>query len=1223
MRYLNRIIFINSAKINYAEINVDGNVHFTGTQGVGKSTALRALLFFYNAKTTHLGIAPNQKIFQEFYLEKANSYIVYEVVRETGTYCVFVFKSRGRIIYRFFDSAYSKSYFIDNEGFSYEPDKIRLALGDINLTKQIDSYEDFRNIIYGNSQAIEPQFRKYSIVESKQYQNIPRTIQNVFLNSKLEAEFIKETIIMSLSEESFSFTLDKYNNHLRDFKENLSDLEKWSLKNRNGEVEVRIQAQKVVDSHIKIKNIEGNKDELARQIGWALHDVKMLKPQKTTQLTEQEAKKEKLDKELSELGTKFNKQKDILISDIGGLKSKLQDATNKRKEYDFLDINLIIERVSKKINWDNEKTALSEEKALLTSKFQDVKAKYDTLLQQADNQLSEFKNQKVAEKNKEITKFQEFRSILNQQYEVIFKEIKDLNQEQANVLNEHLENIKAELHNVHLKQVGANLQRFYEKEIGEAGTELARLNSENTANNQSIEHYNLLNTGIQKEWDLSKTALEEEQRRKVEAQNALILTYRGDIKAIQDKLENTQNSFYGWLNENTDNWENNIGKIINDGVLFQSDLTPKPTSKEQNSLYGIEINLSKITTKVKTEADYQLEIKDKESKITLIRKEISDSMGQLQEEIEKLRQKHQPKINENKTLTEKAKYTIEQNVTKKEQAQIKLDEFKNKAIREKKELLEKLDNDKITTETNKVKAEGDIANLKAQINTEIEARKKEKNLKETNEQKLLNSISAKIDAEIKQKQDEISQRKNEIKDQQNKELSNEGADTDRISKIDKRLIVVENELNFIENNRTKVTDFEKDKRELFDKVDEFKRKKEQFEIKQQNAQNRFNDDKQKLEVKIKTFTDAIDSIKADLVNIQTDLNEYEKFKEMSDFGEIEALTHISDANFKTDKSCKDLIADFIERNYAGKDENQNLQSYITKFNGNFSSTNTFKFKINLTEKKEFLQFAIDLKEFLDTDKIVTYQERVTGHFTSIIRGLSVDITELLSRRNEIDKIIGEINKDFIDRMFTGVIKSIELKTEESRNEIITLLLEIKKFNEENQYELGELNLFSQNNQANTNKKAVEYLSQLDKAITGYEKKEILLSDTFDLYFRVKENDNDTGWVTNLSKVGSDGTDVLVKAMINIMLLNVFKNRASKNNSQEFKLHCMMDEIGKLHSNNVDGILKFATARNIYLLNSSPESLNNVLSYKYTYKLAKDDRSATVVKRIITNNRDNA
>lgn len=54
MRYLNKVIFLNSAHIPYAEIRVDGNVHFIGTQGVGKSTLLRAILFFYNADKLHL-----------------------------------------------------------------------------------------------------------------------------------------------------------------------------------------------------------------------------------------------------------------------------------------------------------------------------------------------------------------------------------------------------------------------------------------------------------------------------------------------------------------------------------------------------------------------------------------------------------------------------------------------------------------------------------------------------------------------------------------------------------------------------------------------------------------------------------------------------------------------------------------------------------------------------------------------------------------------------------------------------------------------------------------------------------------------------------------------------------------------------------------------------------------------------------------------------------------
>ena len=63
MRFLNKITFINSASIKYAEINLDGNVHFIGTQGVGKSTLLRAILFFYNDAKTKLGIYREKKNF--------------------------------------------------------------------------------------------------------------------------------------------------------------------------------------------------------------------------------------------------------------------------------------------------------------------------------------------------------------------------------------------------------------------------------------------------------------------------------------------------------------------------------------------------------------------------------------------------------------------------------------------------------------------------------------------------------------------------------------------------------------------------------------------------------------------------------------------------------------------------------------------------------------------------------------------------------------------------------------------------------------------------------------------------------------------------------------------------------------------------------------------------------------------------------------------------------
>lgn len=145
---------------------------------------------------------------------------------------------------------------------------------------------------------------------------------------------------------------------------------------------------------------------------------------------------------------------------------------------------------------------------------------------------------------------------------------------------------------------------------------------------------------------------------------------------------------------------------------------------------------------------------------------------------------------------------------------------------------------------------------------------------------------------------------------------------------------------------------------------------------------------------------------------------------------------------------------------------------------------------------------------------------------------------------------------------------------------------------------------------------MRYLEDLMNTLNDFStRKSLSLSDTFQLQFRIVENDNDTGWVEKIANVGSDGTDILVKAMVNIMLINVFKEKVSRKFG-EFRIHCVMDEIGKLHPNNVKGILDFANSRNILLINSSPTTYN-VSDYRYTYLLSKDDSSKTMVQALIS------
>ena len=79
--------------------------------------------------------------------------------------------------------------------------------------------------------------------------------------------------------------------------------------------------------------------------------------------------------------------------------------------------------------------------------------------------------------------------------------------------------------------------------------------------------------------------------------------------------------------------------------------------------------------------------------------------------------------------------------------------------------------------------------------------------------------------------------------------------------------------------------------------------------------------------------------------------------------------------------------------------------------------------------------------------------------------------------------------------------------------------------------------------------------------------------------------------------GSRGTSFVARTLINIVLIDVFKKNLG--NQQNFIIHCVMDEIGQLDTENRKGILDFATKRNIYLVQAAPETMNGS-DYTYVY-----------------------
>lgn len=472
---------------------------------------------------------------------------------------------------------------------------------------------------------------------------------------------------------------------------------------------------------------------------------------------------------------------------------------------------------------------------------------------------------------------------------------------------------------------------------------------------------------------------------------------------------------------------------------------------------------------------------------------------------------------------------------------------------------------------------------------------------------------AEINAETKIRKQEADTELQKLKQQELDELKGQGADTALVEDCKAKISKAEDELKYIERNRKLVYDYKRDKEELFDQEDYQKSQKKNLAERIIQLDEKYGQRKQKHEQQITSFGKELSERREEKKRLEDELQKAERFAHDENLCPPMLAEAKEKQTLRTPGQAVDELTGIIVSRQSK--QNQFKQS-INVFKSNFSAKNTFSFRIELTIDEDYHDFANNLDEFLINNKLEEYRRRTSERYVNILARVSKEMGELTRHESDVDKIIHDINNDFKERNFVGVIKLIALQSVPSADKMVQLMKRIKEFNDDNQFVMGEMNLFSTANRDDVNQKAVGHLLDFMKSLTDNPSRQYLtLSDLFQLQFRIIENDNDTGWADKLSHVGSEGTDTLVKAMINIMLINVFKEKVSRKFG-DFRIHCMMDEIGKLHPQNIKGILDFANARNILLINSSPTTYN-VSDYRYTYLLQKDGKSKTIVHSLIS------
>lgn len=1223
MKYLNKIIFINSAHIRYAEIQLDGNVHFTGTQGVGKSTLLRALLFFYNADKQHLGIKQGQSSFDQFYFENSNSFIVYEIKRDIGAYTIITMRHQGSAAFRFVDAPYNKDWFVSETGdVLSEWTKIRQNITRnslVDISSLIDNYQNYRDIIFGNAHDRANKFAKYALVESTNYQNIPRSIQNVFLNSKLDAEFVKKTIIESMtdSDTEESIKLSVYRSLVADFEREYEDIHIWYKPEKDGDILVRRQANQVITTYRETVALEQQIRRAVRELNYAVQQAQEQLPVVREELKRTD---EQISAELQKKGD-IEKERDKELSrlreSIGKQKYLLEQIREKRKHYAEMDIDGMIRLHQSEPKLQIERKHQQDILDALTKQFADIEAKYSLLFGSLENNFNEFKNQQNERLNKLRDDLQKQRDKFDKEKQTQLDESEKRYREGQNEIDGRLETINDDKIKAESKLKDLRQWQPYTQEKAALLDELKQFEIEEKealANKQTKEQEIeclRANALTEEEKANGEYKIQEEQLKNNQQQlqsefdktNALLARYKG--------------SLYEWLAQNKPQWEDTIGRIVDEErVLYAQGLSPVNIA-DGDTLYGVKIDLSHIESTHHTPDEYRKKSQELEEQIRDIKRQRNDLLQNKVQNIQKISERLSDKL---KPLQQEiTNYSVRlgqiPQQRKDRQTQIATLERKEKEERDIKINAQQNELNDIILKLSQVKNEKDVKRSlwekeKKLINSNYESKLKE--LK-----KQLDEFQINKGVELNEEHEKYNLQKNKYENDRKAELQGKGADTISIKKQEDEIKSIDNQLQTIEKQRETIFAFQKDKEELFDKEDTIKQEKKALDDKIDNLQNQYNEKIRRITTKLNDLQEQWNKQDSKIKEWQEGLSQY---NQIIDIEHLLADSYLQDEKtIQSSKSCQMVIGELRGAINDKKRKQEELKRSVNTFNSHFTPDNTFHFVATPVFDEDYINIALSLQDFVDNNKIEDYRKRTSEHYNNILQGVSREVGNLMKNQSEIEKVIREINRDFVERNFAGVIKSIELRSEPSDDSMMRLLEKIKSFTDENQLNMGETNLFSDDNKDDVNRKVVDYLIQFMKQLQKEpNKQQLTLSDTFNLQFRVKENDQDTGWVERINNVGSDGTDILVKAMINIMLINVFKSKAMRKKNQDFIIHCMMDEIGKLHSNNVRGILQFANQRNIYLINSSPESLN-AYDYKYTYMLSKDAKSMTQVTRLLKNN----
>lgn len=1200
---LKKIYLIKSAGFEFDEVDLRDNTLLLGESGVGKTTIMRAVLFFYTMdyRDTILNLTSDtKKSFNDWYFREHNSHLVYEYTKAESRF-LFVVNKGGKLNYLFIDMSNSplsvRELFVDNNR-PITAEKLNEKVQEANLPNYHTSIRERYINAFHKRDTNGKKIKQESIVDFSLFENVQstkeyaKTLSNIFMASKVNSSSIKKSIVSLVENSTAKIDLHEIRFNLDEY-----------VKHRDEIVKFEKKVPEIEELSKKYDKYHNNREEFKQRANEleALNDQVTQKTQeltlKTSRVKEEQTRlKRSHDVEIS----KIVEQIDDSSKEVIEQEKDLRELEKKSKTYITQNIDRLVAQYKREKEYKIQLQTSEERYTALTSKFESIKEKYikiqEQLKKSADEQIFDLEKRSVASSKK----IGEEKAQLLESKETTIKGETQKYRDESVGLESHLKATVEELQAINVKIGEIKYFPFNKEEINKYADETkeydkALLDTQKSFNENSfdIQKVEQKLEEIEKNFKYDSDKLDRETKEKKDQlfeQKSL----------VEQKLDFDRENLYGYINRNSVKNAKKLVTYLKDEILFADKSFTVTEDSNSSSIFGLKITFDEEFLNTYEHSELQKELKLIKDSIKQLNRDTLREKNSLEKEATKATKekerarsryyKQREQLHENKRNYEKNQALAKLNLRKAERDAIELKKQKKETL-QKEHALKKIEREKLDTKITTLRET--IEEITQTINRETNkalARYDEK-LQES-ERTLASkraTIQEKCNADMQSSQDELSET-----------LKNNGVDDRLLESISDEVKKLKDKLENIEEHKADVIIYLKEYKEKIAKIPFLKEKLDRDKIflqdlkqKKQEEKRAYQSKDNKLENEKRVYQSGQEEIKNFTNAYAENIQGQAIARAISDALQLDS--YVLDERMEISPNLVDKITRLFDDIESTKNS---IENFVMKIVKNLKIDNIFKISIpaDNIEDKSYLKIATELIEYIKNDKLSLLKDASLDKFKSNIALIKKELgsfEEVLADINSEVNTLGNTIKKATDSF--KVIDTIRMKSSETNNNILNTLRELSEFYDKNsdKFLSGLFASFGDNKvsaklREELRDKIVELVQLLNVS-----KEYLELEDGFVLEFKVVENGNDLQWRQALNDIGSNGTSTLVKSIINISMLKMVSKNISKDSP--IVTHCILDEIGTISTEYFRELKDFVNESGFVFLNGMPTEDDMLMS----------------------------